>query len=347
MNSMKALVKTRPEPEALEMKSVPIPDLGPSDVMIRTRAVSICGTDLHIYNWDAWSQQRVKTPRILGHEFAGEVVEIGGHVEHVQVGDYVTGEGHLVCGFCERCRTGEGHVCRDWKGIGYDVDGAFAEYVVIPERNVWHNDEGLDPAHAAIQDPLGNAVHAVFQTDCTTKSVAVFGCGPVGLLAISVLKTIGASQIFAVEWDNAYRSRLAMEVGAHHVIHAKNQDPTEYIRQQTGGYGVDVAIEISGSPKALNDALDSVHPAGHVVLMGLPSQKVPLDISEKIVFRSLRLYGVTGRKIWDTWMRMAGLFRSRALNVDPIITHRFPFDDYLEGFELMRTGQCGKVVLDL
>jgi len=346
MTLMKAIVKARPEPGGLEFVDQPIPQPGHGEVLLKNRAVAICGTDLHIYNWDPWSQKRVKTPIVIGHEFAATVHQVGPGVTHVKPGDYVSGEGHLVCGVCDNCRTGNGHVCYSWKGIGYDVDGAFREYFVMPERNIWKNDPATSPAEAAIQDPLGNAVHTVFRTDCVAKRVAVYGLGPVGLLAVATLRAIGAAEIFAFDYDNEYRMNMARQLGAHHVVAVKTTDPVEYIKAHTEGHGVDVALDIAGTQASVHAAVKCVKTAGNVVMIGIPNGDVPLDIASDVVFRAISIHGVTGRKVWDTWFTMRGLLKSGCLNVKPIITHEFPFDEFMKGFELMKSGACGKVVLN-
>ncbi len=343
---MKAIVKARPEPGGLELWDVPVPKPGPDEVLIKMKRLAICGTDHHIYKWDAWSQSRVQVPRIIGHEFAGVVVEVGSHVKHVKVGDYVSGEGHITCGFCRNCRTGKAHVCENFVGIGYDVDGAFAEYMTLPESNVVINDPDLDPDLAALQDPLGNAVHTVFAADCVANSVAVFGAGPVGLLIIAVLKHIGASHIIVVEWDNEYRLDLARKLGATHTIKAAEEDAVSRILDITGGRGVEVSLEAAGAVKSINDAMKATAPGGNVVLLGIPNGEVPLDITGDIVFKGLTLHGITGRRMFDTWYRMQGLFRS-GLDIRPVITHKFKFEDYEKGFEAMASGKCGKVILTL
>jgi len=345
MTMMKAIVKARPEEGGLEFRDMPIPEPGPGEVLLKNKTVAICGTDLHIYNWDAWSQKRVSIPTVIGHEFASEVAEVGAGVTGINKGDYVSGEGHLVCGVCDNCRTGNGHVCYNWKGLGYDVDGAFREYFVMPAMNIWHNDPSTSPAYASIQDPLGNAVHTVFRADCVGKKVAVYGLGPVGLLAIAVLKTIGAAEIFAFGRSNEYRLQLAKELGAHHVVATKNTDPVEYIKQHTSGHGVDVAMEIAGTPQAITAAIKSVKMSGEVVLLGIPNSDVDVDIAADVVFRSVSIHGITGRRIWDSWMKMRGLLKA-GMNVGPVITHEFNFDEYEKGFKLMQTGNCGKVVLN-
>ena len=347
MSRMKAIVKARPEPGGLELREVPTPEPGPGEVLLKNRALAICGTDLHIYDWDTWSQSRVRIPTIIGHEFAADVMGVGAGVKNVKEGDYVSGEGHLVCGFCDNCRTGKGHVCYAWKGLGYDIDGAFREYFLMPEMNIWRNDPDTPAAFAAIQDPLGNAVHTVFAADCVGKTAAVYGLGPVGLLCVATLKAIGAGEIFAFGRSNEYRLDLARKLGAHHVIRTMDTDPVAYIRQETGGMGVDVAMEIAGTPEAIQGAIHSVKMGGDVVVLGIPNREVSIDFAADVVFRSVTIHGVTGRRIWDSWFKMKGLLKSGHLDVAPVITHEFAFDEYEKGFELMKTGNCGKVVLNL
>jgi threonine 3-dehydrogenase len=346
METMKCIVKTRPEVGGLSFEERPIPHPEMGQVLIRNEATAICGTDLHIYKWDAWSQRRVKLPCIIGHEFAGEVIEVGPGVRHVKVGDKVTGEGHITCGFCRNCRMGEGHVCESWRGIGYDIDGCFREYVVHPEQNIWLNDKTLPASWLSIQDPLGNAIHTVFAANCVANRVAVFGIGPVGMLTIAVLKAIGAAEIFAVGRANPYRLAKAKELGAHHVIASNTVDPIQYIKDHTQGKGVDVVLELSGSPKAVADGLKVVRMGGDLVLIGTSNEKSTIDLAADVVFRAVHIHGVTGRKLWDTWYKMKGLLASGNLDVEPIITHKFPFSDYEKGFQLMDSGNCGKVVLE-
>ena len=347
MATMKCIVKAKPEPGGLEFQDRPVPSPGMGEVVIKQKAVAICGTDLHIYNWDAWSQSRVPLPCIIGHEFAGHVAKVGTGVTHVKEGDYVSGEGHLVCGVCQQCRTGMGHVCESWKGLGYDIDGAFCEYLLFPAANIVHNDPDVDPGMASIQDPLGNAVHTVFAQDCVAKKVAVFGVGPVGALAVAVLKAIGADTIFAVGRKNQYRLDLAKACGAHHIIRGVDTDPVAYIMDHTDGKGVDVVLEISGNPNAFQNALDVVKAAGHISVIGTSNKDYEVNFAKDVVFKAVNIHGITGRKIWDTWYKMKGLFASGNLDVSKVITHRLPYAEYEKGFEIMQVGNCGKVVLDL
>ncbi|MFH1464611.1 MAG: L-threonine 3-dehydrogenase [Pseudomonadota bacterium] len=342
---MKCITKVAPEHGGLAFEERPIPTPGMGQVLIKNKATAICGTDLHIYQWDAWSQGRVKLPCIIGHEFAGEVVEVGPGVKHVKVGDNVTGEGHITCGFCRNCRMGEGHVCESWRGIGYDIDGCFREYVVHPEQNIWINDKDLPWEQGAIQDPLGNAIHTVFAADCVAQKVAVFGVGPIGMLTVAVLRAIGAAEIYAVGRKNEYRLQKAREAGAHHVIKENEVDPVEYIMDHTNGKGVDVVLELSGNPKAVQDGLHSLRMGGDLVLIGTGNKPVSIDLAKDVVFKSRHIHGVTGRKLWHTWYKMKGLYSSGNLNVAPLITHTFPFAEFEQGFQLMESGNCGKVVL--
>ncbi|MBU1240876.1 zinc-binding dehydrogenase, partial [Myxococcota bacterium] len=243
-------------------------------------------------------------------------------------------------------RTGQGHVCENWVGLGYDVDGCFAEYMVLPDRNVWKNHPSLSPEVCAIQDPLGNAVHSVFATDCVGKTVAVFGMGPVGLLSVAVLKAIGAREIIAVEKGNQYRMDLARKVGATVVINADEVDDIPAaIRTIVGGKGVDVSMEMAGAQRSIIDAIECVRPNGHAVLLGIPNGSVPFKVTEDVIFKSLHIHGITGRAIWGTWYRMAALLESGHLDLTPIITHSFPFTEYQKGFDIMAKGTCGKVIL--
>jgi len=345
---VKAIVKEKPEVGGLELWDLPIPKPGPNEALIKMKVLAICGTDLHIYNWDPWSQHRVRPPRIIGHEFAGEIVEVGEEVRKFKVGDYVTGEGHLSCGFCRMCRTGQAHICEDWRGLGYDCDGAFAEYLALPETNLWRNHPDLAPEVAAIQDPLGNAVHSVFAADCVGRRVVVFGCGPVGLLAVAVLKAIGAARIIALDRAHPFRLDLARQVGADEVLDtAQIDDVPAVLREIAGGRGPDVTIEIAGTKSAVQAAVSAVRPGGDVVLLGIPNVRVDFDVAEEIVFKAINIHGITGRRVYKTWYRMAGLLQSGNLKVEPIITHRLPFDEFQKGFDIMREGRCGKVVLDL
>ncbi|MEW6070389.1 MAG: alcohol dehydrogenase catalytic domain-containing protein, partial [Candidatus Thermoplasmatota archaeon] len=264
---MKALVKVAPAPSATELRSVEVPQISHNEVLIKPKAVAICGTDLHIYNWDSFAQQHVKPPRIYGHEFAGYVVDIGEKVTNLKKGDYVSGEGHLACGECYQCKVGLPHICKNVKSLGVDVDGAFAEYFKLPATNVWKNDKELKIEVASVQDPLGNVVHTVFSTDAVGRDVAIFGCGPTGLMAIAVCKFIGASKIYAIGRKNIYRLELAKKLGADLVL--KSDNAVENIIKDTNGKGVDIAFEMAGSSEALNQALKVLRAGGQLAILGL------------------------------------------------------------------------------
>ena len=330
---MYAVVKVKRDVGA-EILNVDVPRIGRDEVLVEVKMASICGTDVHIWDWNEWAQRNIKkVPIIFGHEFAGVVVEVGRDVRSVQVGDMVSAEGHIVDGTCYQCRTGRMHVCRNVKGLGIDRDGVFAEYVALPERNIWINDPDLDPAIASLQDPLGNAVHAILpdgkQHDIIGRDVAVFGCGPIGLMAIAVLKTIGASRVFAVAGGrNRKRMELAKRMGADIVLNAKREggDIVRIIHDLTDGRGVDVALELSGSPYALKQSLETVTPGGRVSMLGLQDRPVEVDFNATIISKGVTVYGVTGRRIFQTWYQMKGLLSDQKFRdkIATVITHRIP-----------------------
>jgi threonine 3-dehydrogenase len=283
-SKMKAVVKVKPEPNGTELISVDIPRPGPNDVLIKVEAASICGTDVHIFEWDKWAQGRIKTPLLYGHEFAGHVVEAGGNVSHVKAGDYVSGECHIACGHCLQCRTGLAHVCQNTKIFGVDVPGIFAEYACIPAMNVWHNDKDAPPELCSIQDPFGNAVHSIFATDVVAKDVAVIGVGPIGAMCVSICKHIGSAQVFAIGRKNEYRVKLAKKVGADHTYMAAD-DVKKDILEKTGGKGADVVLEMSGNSRAIEQGLDLLRTGGELILLGVYAEPLTLDFSKKVVFK--------------------------------------------------------------
>lgn len=340
---MKAIVKHHAGAGA-ELKMVDIPTIQDDEVLIKVKATSICGTDVHIFAWDAWAESRVKPPYIFGHEFAGEVVEVGKHVKHVHVGEHVSAETHIVCGVCPQCLTGQAHICQDTKIIGVDTNGCFAEYVALPATNVWKNDKDLPFDIASVQEPMGNGVQTALSGPIAGKSVAVIGCGPIGLMSVAIARATGASDIYALDL-NDYRLNIAKKVGATHVMNSGNQDPVETVQQLTNGLGVDVILEMSGHPVAINQGFKMVTNGGRVSMLGLPTQNVPIDITNDVVFKGIEIHGITGRKMYETWFQTAGLLKSKSLNMDDIITHRLPLEDFEKGFELMMKGQSGKIVL--
>jgi threonine 3-dehydrogenase len=342
---MQALVKTSTGP-GLIASDRPDPKPGSTEAIVRVTATSLCGTDAHIYNWDPWAHSRIHPPRIIGHEMCGEVVDIGSDVTLVKVGDYVAAESHLTCGVCFQCRTGQAHVCKNYRILGVDRDGSFAEYVVLPETVLWKSSRTLPPELACLQEPLGNAVDAALVEDLTGQTILITGCGPTGLFAAAVARTAGAAMIIATD-VSAYRLDLARQVGADHVLNAKTQTADSIaaaIREITSGEGVDASLEMSGNPTALHQAFSAVKNGGRVTLFGIPTGAVSFDLPNEIIFKGIRVYGVTGRRLFKTWYRLAGLFQA-GLNIKPVITHTFPLKEFARGFELINSGQCGKVVL--
>lgn len=342
---MRALVKTNSAP-GLTLQDVPEPRPGESEVLIRIKATSLCGTDAHIYRWDEWAQQRIRPPRIIGHELCGEIIELGQGVTSVSVGDYVAAESHLTCGVCFQCRTGQAHVCKNYRILGIDVDGSYAEYVVLPERVLWITSREIPPELACAQEPLGNAVYAALVENLAGRSVLISGCGPSGLFAAGVARTSGASMIIATD-VSGYRLGLAKQMGVDHALDAKAESPESLatmIRDITHGEGIDAALEMSGDPTALHLAFRAVKNGGRVSLFGIPKGQVSFDLPNEIIFKGIRVYGVTGRRLFDTWYRIAGLFKA-GLDIRPVMTHQFPLSDFAKGFDLIETGQCGKVVL--
>jgi threonine 3-dehydrogenase len=340
---VKAIAKTERAVGA-RLIEVPTPEPPRDGVLVRIQSVSICGTDFHVYGWDAWAQGRVHPPVIMGHEWAGQVVAVGEECQSLKVGDYVSGESHKICGHCKQCRIGQGHVCRNTLIFGVDTDGCFAEYFAVPESSVLKNDERVPPEIACMQDPLGNAVHAALAGDIIGKSVAILGCGPIGLFAIAVCKTVGSGTIWASD-TTQYRLNLACQVGADHVAKVPEENLEAILQRETGGEGVDVVLEMSGAPSAIQQAMRLARPGGRVSLMGIPSRPVELEIAEDVIFKGLTVHGVVGRKLYDTWYTMKSLLASGRLDVTPILTHQLPFEEFETGMELMRSGQCGKVVL--
>lgn len=347
-NKMKAVFKVRPEPNGTEILSVDIPRPGPNDVLIKVKAVSICGTDVHIFNWDAWAADRIKTPLLYGHEFAGEVVELGNNVRHIKVGDYVSGECHITCGHCLECRTGMAHACQNVKIFGVDVSGIFAEYACIPATNVWHNDPEAPLELCSIQDPFGNAVHSVFSTDVVAKDVVISGVGPIGAMCVSLCKHVGAAKVFAIEKSNPYRVEMAKRLGADKVYNATD-NIKEDILKMTNGKGADVVLEMSGDPKAVGNGLDLLRTGGQLILLGVYAAPSTIDFSKQVVFKYITIKGINGRRMFEDWYRMRGLLKNSGIRKDleTIITHRFKFDDFFEAMEIMRSGKSGKIVLKL
>jgi threonine 3-dehydrogenase len=343
---MRALVKPAPGPGA-RLVEIDVPRPGQGELLVAVQAASICGTDLHIYQWDPWAAGRVVPPRRLGHELAGTVVEIGDGVTRFAPGDYVSADSHIPCGSCYQCRTGRAHVCANLRILGVDVDGCFGDYALLKEQSVWKNDPSLPPHIACIQDPLGNAVYATLVEDVAGRSVAVMGCGPVGLFAVGVARAAGASPIFAID-VNGFRLDLARTMGATHLLHSSRDDVVESVIKATDGAGVDAILEMSGNPLAISQGLQIVTKGGRFTAFGLPREPLAeFDLANLVIFRGIRLYGITGREMYRTWYQMAHLLRSGALDPSPIITHTFALEEYESAFQLLLSPEreCGKVVL--
>ncbi|WP_185861714.1 L-threonine 3-dehydrogenase [Peribacillus cavernae] len=340
---MKALVKHH-RGYGAELQSVNIPKIKEDEVLIKVKATSICGTDVHIYAWDGWSQGRVNPPYVFGHEFSGEVVEIGSKVTSVKTGDYVSAETHIVCGTCPQCLTGQYHICKNTQIIGVDTQGCFAEYVALPAGNLWKNPKDMPYDVASIQEPMGNAVHTVLAGDVVGKTVAVIGCGPIGILAVGVAKAAGAAGVIAID-VNDYRLQLAKQMGAATLVNSKHDDPLQVVENLAGGNGVDVVCEMSGHPTAINKGFKMVTNGGRVSILSLPVKPVEINITDDIVFKGITVQGITGRQMFKTWQQVSSLLASGQVDVRPVITHHLPLEEFEKGFDLMIKGACGKVVL--
>lgn len=341
--TMQALVKPTAAP-GVEMREVPVPTIGDRDVLVRVDAASVCGTDLHIYNWDPWAQGRIHPPLIPGHEFCGTVAAVGDHVTLVRPGDFVSAEMHVACGKCLQCRTGQAHICAHVKILGVDDNGAFAEYVRIPESNIWRLDPSIPREYGSILDPLGNAVHTVLAGEIAAKTVAIIGCGPIGLFAIAVARACGASTVFAIE-PNEHRRKLANRMHADMVLDSAALNVTEAVTNATSGIGVDVVLEMSGHPAAINLGLKILRNGGRVSLLGLPTKPVALDLANDIIFKGAVVQGINGRKMYETWFQMEALLKSGRLDLSPVITHHLPMRDFAHGMELLKSGEAAKIIL--
>ena len=339
---MKALVKARPEP-GLWMQEVPMPEPGPGDVLIRVQLTSICGTDLHIHGWDAWAQETIPVPMVVGHEFMGSIVALGAGVDGLSVGQRVAGEGHVTCGHCRNCRAGRREFCHNHTGVGVTRPGAFAEYVVIPAQNVFPVPEHISDEVAAILDPLGNATHTALRFDVVGEDVLVTGAGPIGMLATAIVRHIGARHVVVTD-VNDFRLSMASAMGADRVVNVSRQD----LRQVMSGLGMaegfDVALEMSGAESAFNQMLDAMNHGGKIAVLGIPAGPMTLDVND-VIFKGLEIQGIYGRRIFETWYKMAAMLQS-GLDVSSVVTHRFAADAFEDAFATVQAGECGKVLLD-
>lgn len=339
---MKALVKKKAEP-GIWMEDVAKPEIGPSDVLIKIKKTAICGTDIHIYNWDDWAKANVPVPSVIGHEFAGVVDAIGENVKGITVGDRVSGEGHLTCGICRNCRAGKRHLCRETVGFGYHCDGCFAEFAVMPESNIMKLPKDISDDEGAILDPFGNAAHTALSFDLVGEDVLITGAGPTGLMAAAIAKKVGAR--FVVVTDvNPYRLALAEKMGATLAVDVTKTTLKQVQNELGMQEGFDVGLEMSGNPKALRDMIDNMNHGGRIAMLGIPPNDVAINWS-KVIFKSLVIKGIYGREIFETWYKMISMVQS-GLDVSPVITHHFKVDDFQKGFDMMKSGQSGKVILD-
>lgn len=342
METMKALVKRKAK-EGLWLEDVPIPSMGISDVLIRVQRASICGTDVHIYEWDKWAQATIKTPQVIGHEFVGEIVEVGSNVTDFKPGDLVSGEGHIVCGRCRNCLAGRRHLCPHTAGVGVNRDGAFAEYLSIPMTNVWYCDPHISKDVLSCFDPLGNATHTALSFDLFGEDVLITGAGPIGMMATAIARHAGARHVVVTDL-NPYRLELARKMGATLAVDPTKIELSQVMKDLDIHEGFDVGLEMSGSPVALNTLLDVLCHGGKVALLGILPAETQIDWN-KVIFNSLVLKGIYGREMYETWYKMTVMIQT-GLDITPIITHRFDYSEFEKGFELMRSGQSGKIVLD-
>jgi threonine 3-dehydrogenase len=343
--TMRALRKMEPAP-GLVMAEVEVPALGPTDVLVRVRKAGVCGTDMHIYSWDRWAQRRIKPPLTVGHEFMGTIAAVGPAVRGLVPGDRVSAEGHISCGICALCRTGQAHICDDVLIIGVDTDGAFATYIRMPATNIWKLDPSIPDTWAAVFDPLGNAVHTVMAAGVSTKSVVITGVGSIGLMAIPVARAAGAASIIAVDVNPA-KLALAERVGADAVLSATDPNLVDEILKRTDGEGADVLLEMSGHPSAIDSGLAAVRNGGRAALLGIPSDDVTINLAERIIFKGLTVLGINGRKMFETWYQTEALLRSGRVDLTPIISNVLPLEAFEDAFALMRSGSVAKLVLDL
>ena len=339
---MRALVKTAAGP-GLELVDVPEPAMGIDDVRIRVRTTGICGTDLHIESWDPWAARTIKPPLVVGHEFVGEIIEVGSNVYDFHAGDLVSGEGHVVCGVCRHCLAGRRHLCAHTIGLGVGRDGAFAEFVVMPVTNIWHHASRIDEEVAAIFDPFGNAVHTALSFPVLGEDVLVSGAGPIGLMATAVVRHAGARHVVVSE-PNPFRRELAMRMGATIAVDPRERSLRDVMGELGMVEGYDVVLEMSGNPGALRAALDVMAHGGNMAVLGIPTQEVALDLNE-IVFKMLTIRGIYGREMYETWYKMTVMLQS-GLDIRPAITHRFGFRDFEAAFSAARAGDSGKVIMD-
>lgn len=339
---MKSLVKLKAE-QGLWLSKTARPKPGHNDLLIKIKKTAICGTDIHIYNWDEWAQKTIPVPMVVGHEYAGEVVGIGLEVKGFEIGDRVSGEGHITCGHCRNCRGGRTHLCRNTVGVGVDRAGAFAQYLVIPAYNAFKLPDEISDELAAIFDPFGNAVHTALSFDLVGEDVLITGAGPIGIMAAAVARHVGARHVVITD-VNEYRLDLARKMGVTRAVNVSQEKLSDVMQEIGMTEGFDVGMEMSGVPSAFIDMIDNMNNGGKIAMLGIPSQDMAIDWS-KIIFKGLIIKGIYGREMFETWYKMASLIQS-GLDLTPIITHHFNIDDFQQGFDIMRSGQSGKVILN-
>ena len=340
---LKALVKESAGP-GFALRDVPEPRIRDDEVLIRVRRAGVCGTDVHIYDWDDWAKSRCKPPFVVGHEFAGDVVEVGRLVTDVMEGDRVTAEGHIVDGRCLLCRTGNAHVCPYTKIIGVDRDGCFADYIAMPATNVWHLDDSISYDVGGIHDPMGNAFHTALTADIPGATVLITGCGPIGIFAVGICRAAGASRVIASD-INPKRLELAKAMGAHDIVTPEEADAV--VKSRTDGLGVDVVLEMSGVPAAIHQALALVRVGGRVQMLGIPSKPIELDLPREVIFKGITIYGVVGRRMYETWHQMTRFLRAGEFDPTPVITHRFPMAEFDAAIAAIKSGDAGKVIFEI
>ena len=342
MGTMKALVKAKSEP-GVWLEDVPVPEIGIDDVLIEVQRTGICGTDLHIYQWDAWAQKTIPVPLVIGHEFVGTIREVGQNVRDFHTGDIVSGEGHVVCGHCRNCLAGRRHLCKDTQGIGVNRPGAFAEYIALPKTNVWYHDPSISSDVQAIFDPFGNAVHTALTFPVLGEDVLITGAGPIGIMAAAVVRHAGAR--FVVVTDvNPFRLELARQLGASLTVDVRESSVAEAQQQLGMKEGFDVGLEMSGQPSALEEMIENMCHGGRIAMLGIPAEPMAIDWN-RIVFNMLTIKGIYGRQMYETWYHMTVMLQS-GLDISPVITHHFGWEDFEQGFEVMQSGESGKVILD-
>ncbi len=341
--TMRAIVKSKPEVGAEYGKDWSIPQIGPKDLLVKVKASAICGSDVHIWNWTPYAQARLKLPMAFGHEFCGEVVEMGDRVENFVIGDLVAGETHIPCQQCYQCKTGLEHICQNMKILGIHTEGAFADYMAMPAVCAWKLPKGFNPEIGAILEPIGVGTHGAMVGPVGAKTVAVLGCGPIGCFAIGVVKACGALKIFATDVSDM-RLEIAKKMGATKTYNADKVDVTKEILKETDGCGVDVVLDVSGAPGAIKTGVNVVRKAGRFTFVGIPDQQIVLDIPNEFIYKETQVQGITGRVMWETWYQVTNLLSSGLLNVEPVITHRYPLEQFKEAFENVKDRRGGKVL---